>query len=243
MSEWQKPEPVRIELHGLTKTFEKGGVRIEVLKTLDLVIEPGEALSIVGASGVGKSTLLHILGTLDHPTSGTVLFNGTDVFAQDNRSLASLRNSTIGFVFQFHHLLPEFTALENVAMPAIIAGQDMARARARAEDALRAVGLAARLHHQPGEMSGGEQQRVAIARAVVMEPRILLADEPTGNLDIHTGESIHDLLLELNKTRGITLVVVTHNLELADRFSRRFRLTEGHLIEMHRSGQPGGQGV
>lgn len=231
---------IRIELRSLTKTFEKGGERIEVLKTLDMIIPQGTCMSIVGASGVGKSTLLHIIGTLDHPTSGTVLFNDEDVFAKDGRSLAGLRNSTIGFVFQFHHLLPEFTAAENVMMPAIIAGIDMAHARRQAEDALRAVGLGSRLAHQPGELSGGEQQRVAIARAIVMQPRLVLADEPTGNLDAHTGESIHDLLVELNRMRGITLVVVTHNLDLADRLSRKFRLTEGHLVELNPRVQSGG---
>lgn len=222
-------QSLRIELKSLEKHFEKGGVRLDILRTVDFVVEQGDRIAIVGRSGAGKSTLLHILGTLDRPTSGQVLFNGEDVFRRDPRALARLRNATVGFVFQFHHLLGEFSALENVMMPAIIAGQDMLSARRLAAEALKAVGLGGRLEHQPGELSGGEQQRVAIARALVMNPRVLLADEPTGNLDVRTGEAINELLLELNQTRGITLVVVTHNLELAARLPRQYRLTDGRL--------------
>lgn len=224
----QKP-PLRLELRDLSKRFEKGGQRIDILREVNFTIEQGDRIAIVGRSGVGKSTLLHILGTLDRPTSGQLLYNDQDVFKRDPTAVASLRNTTVGFVFQFHHLLGEFSALENVMLPAIIAGEDMATARMKAHEMLTAVGLASRLTHQPGELSGGEQQRVAIARAIVMEPRILLADEPTGNLDIRTGEAINELLLELNQTRGITLVVVTHNLELASRLPRQYRLVEGRL--------------
>ena len=220
---------LRIELRGLEKNFEKGGVRLDILRSVDFVVEQGDRIAIVGRSGAGKSTLLHILGTLDRPTAGHVLFNGEDVFRREPRSLSRLRNATVGFIFQFHHLLGEFSALENVMMPAIIAGIDMAASKVLAREALNAVGLSGRLDHQPGELSGGEQQRVAIARALVMNPRVLLADEPTGNLDVRTGEAINELLLELNQTRGITLVVVTHNLELAARLPRQYRLTDGRL--------------
>lgn len=229
------PEQLRVELKGLSKRYEKGGATIEVLRDVDFTIEQGDRIAIVGRSGVGKSTLLHILGTLDHPTQGQVLFNGEDVFKREVRALAALRNATVGFVFQFHHLLGEFTAQENVMLPAIIAGEDLASARKRARDALTAVGLSGRLEHQPGELSGGEQQRVAIARAMVMSPRLLLADEPTGNLDVNTGESIHQLLLELNRTRGITLVVVTHNPDMAALLSRQYRLSDGNLLPLHAS--------
>lgn len=227
------PDQLRVELKGLSKRYEKGGATIEILRDVDFKIEQGDRIAIVGRSGVGKSTLLHILGTLDHPTSGQVLFNGEDVFKREARALAELRNATVGFVFQFHHLLGEFSAQENVMLPAIIAGEDLASARKRARDALTAVGLSGRLEHQPGELSGGEQQRVAIARAVVMSPRLLLADEPTGNLDVNTGESIHELLLELNRTRGITLVVVTHNPDMAALLSRQYRLSDGNLVPLH----------
>lgn len=227
-----RPTPeLRIALRRLSKHFDKGGLRISVLRELDFEIAQGDRIAIVGRSGVGKSTLLHILGTLDHPSSGSVLFNGEDVFRREARALAQLRNATVGFVFQFHHLLGEFTAQENVMLPAIIAGEDLAGARRRAVEALMSVGLGNRMAHLPGELSGGEQQRVAIARAIVMQPRVLLADEPTGNLDQRTGEAIHQLLMELNRTRGITLVIVTHNLELAASMARQCRLEDGLLIE------------
>ncbi len=238
MSDPRLGHDIHIRLQGVEKRFHKGGVTIDVLKGLDLEIQQGDGISIVGASGVGKSTLLHIMGTLDRPTGGVVSFNGEDVFQKDDRALAELRNLTIGFVFQFHHLLPEFTALENVMIPAIIAGSELASARKVAEQALASVGLGARMHHQPGELSGGEQQRVAIARAVVMSPRILLADEPTGNLDTRTGMAIHDLLMQLNHDLGVTLVVVTHNLELAGRLPRQYRLADGKLSPL-RAGSGG----
>ncbi len=232
MSETVPGADITLRLHAVEKRFHKGGATIEVLKGVDLTVAQGDGVSIVGASGVGKSTLLHIMGTLDRPTAGRVTFGGEDVFRKDDRALAELRNHAIGFVFQFHHLLPEFTAVENVMIPAIIAGSALSRAREAAEQALESVGLEARLHHQPGELSGGEQQRVAIARALVMSPRILLADEPTGNLDARTGKDIHDLLLRLNRERGISLVVVTHNLDLAGRLPRCYRLAEGKLTEV-----------
>ncbi len=228
-------EPVRVEFRDVSRVFHKGRDEIAVLKNMNLVIEPGDVVSVVGASGVGKSTFLHILGTLDRPTSGSVLFNGEDVFARDHKRLARFRNATIGFVFQFHHLLPGFSAIENVQLPAVISGMDLAGARRRARDMLEAVGLGGRLEHQPGELSGGEQQRVAIARAMVMHPRLLLADEPTGNLDADTGESIHELFLELNRIEGVTLVIVTHNLELARKTPRRLRMIGGRLIDARSS--------
>ena len=243
MSDAASLPSIRVTLRNLSKRYEKGGITIKVLEQLSMEIEQGDQIAIVGASGVGKSTLLHILGTLDHPTEGEVLFNGEDVFKKEGRALAAFRNATIGFVFQFHHLLPGFSAAENVMIPPIIGGLDMARARRRAEEALRSVGLGARLHHQPGELSGGEQQRVAIARAIVMEPRLLLADEPTGNLDHHTGEAIHHLLLELNQTRGITLVLVTHNIDLARRLPRQLRMSDGHLFETRLAVGTGGGDV
>ena len=229
MSDSVRTSDITIQLRGVEKHFHKGGVTIEVLKGVDLTLAQGDGLSVVGASGVGKSTLLHIMGTIDRPTGGHVYFSDEDVFQKDDRALAELRNHAIGFVFQFHHLLPEFTAVENVMIPPIIAGSPLSRAREAAEEALVSVGLGARLHHQPGELSGGEQQRVAIARAIVMSPRVLLADEPTGNLDTRTGLAIHELLLRLNQERRITLVIVTHNLELAARLPRCYRLADGKL--------------
>ncbi len=232
MNDTKAGSSISVRLVNVEKRFRKGGVTIDVLNGLDLAFEQGDGISIVGASGVGKSTLLHIMGTLDRPTAGQVFFNDEDVFEKDDRELAELRNTDIGFVFQFHHLLPEFTAVENVMIPAIIAGSELNGARVVAEDALALVGLEARLHHQPGELSGGEQQRVAVARAIVMSPRILLADEPTGNLDARTGLAIHELLLRLNREQGITLVVVTHNLALARRLPRQYRLADGRLAAL-----------
>jgi lipoprotein-releasing system ATP-binding protein len=216
-----------IQLNNLSKTFIKDGNRIEVLKSLDFTITRGESLAILGVSGAGKSTLIHILGTLDHPTSGTVLFDDIDVFQWDKKKLAEFRNKTIGFVFQFHNLLPEFNSLENTMMPALIHGLPYRKARERAAAILREVGLGDRLTHKPGELSGGEQQRVAVARALVMEPEIILADEPTGNLDSETGKKIEDILLDLNRTKRITLVVVTHNRTLADKMSKNIGLRDG----------------
>ena len=219
-----------IEVRQLFKTFGNGTKRVDVLKGIDLVIRPRETLAIVGASGVGKTTLLHILGTLDRPTSGKVLYDGKDVFTLDERALALFRNRQVGFVFQFHHLLPEFNALENTMLPCLIQGISKKEALSRAEAILTLVGLKERLSHRPGEMSGGEQQRVAVARAMVLEPKILLADEPTGNLDTRTGEAVFDLLQELNRDKGLTLIIVTHNMKLAGRLSRQIQMVDGRTL-------------
>jgi lipoprotein-releasing system ATP-binding protein len=220
-----------IILENLSKTFIKDGNRIEVLRNLNLEIKKGESLAVVGVSGAGKSTLIHILGTLDHPTTGTLSINGHNVFEWNEKKLATFRNETIGFVFQFNNLLPEFSALENTVMPALIGGLKKKEAMDKARQVLEEVGLDQRLKHKPGELSGGEQQRVAIARALVMEPEILLADEPTGNLDTETGKKIEDTLLNLNAKKGITLIVVTHNKVLADRMSGRIGLRDGKIYE------------
>jgi lipoprotein-releasing system ATP-binding protein len=218
-----------IQVDQLFKTYGNGAKQVQVLKGIDLAVSPGDRVAIVGASGVGKTTLLHILGTLDQPTSGRVLYEGEDVFTLDERALAFFRNREIGFVFQFHHLLPEFSALENTLMPCLIQGLPKKEAASRAEAILTAVGLKDRLLHKPGELSGGEQQRVAVARAMVLEPKVLLADEPTGNLDTRTGESVFDLLQELNRVKGLTLIVVTHNSALASRMSRQIHLVDGRV--------------
>jgi lipoprotein-releasing system ATP-binding protein len=216
---------------GLHKSYGSDAARVEVLRGIDLEIAAGETVALVGASGAGKSTLLHLLGGLDRPTAGMVTVGGDDIFRRDDRELASFRNRTIGFVFQFHHLLPEFTALENVMMPLMIAGQPRSRAQEPAAALLRDVGLGHRLGHRPGELSGGEQQRVAIARALVATPSLLLADEPTGNLDQKTSGEVHELLLQLNASRGTTMVVVTHNEQLAGRLGRVIRLVDGAIFE------------
>ncbi len=218
-----------IRVEGLKKSYITEAGDLEVLKGIDLQIWPGEMVSIVGASGVGKSTLLHILGTLDRPTTGNVFFNEIDVFSLNDQELAQFRNKSIGFVFQFHHLLPEFTALENVMMPAIIGGLTHEEARVRAMDLLQQLGLSGRLEHRPGELSGGEQQRVAVARALVMNPEVVLADEPTGNLDTRTGNELFDLLKRLNSEKGITFLVVTHNEALASRCSRIIKMVDGRI--------------
>ena len=203
---------------------------MEVLKGVDLTFSQGEKAAIVGASGVGKTTLLHVLGTLDRPTVGKVLYEGKDVYTLSEKGLAHFRNREIGFVFQFHHLLPEFNALENTMMPCLIQGIPEKESVSRAEAILTLVGLKERLSHKPGELSGGEQQRVAVARALVLEPKVLLADEPTGNLDAKTGESVFDLLRELNRIKGVTLIVVTHNLKLAEKLSRQIQLVDGRAF-------------
>jgi len=207
-----------------------GPVQLPVLDGIDLEIRQGEMLAIVGASGVGKSTFLHILGALDRPSSGKILYGNSDVFALDANQIAQFRNEHVGFVFQFHHLLPEFSALENVLMPALIRRMERDEAMEKATAILNDVGLSRRLLHRPGEMSGGEQQRVAVARALMLGPDVVLADEPTGNLDSHTGEAVHDLILSINKQKKITFVIVTHNDKLAVRADRVLRMTEGKLI-------------
>jgi lipoprotein-releasing system ATP-binding protein len=219
---------VRIE--GLAKTYLMGDRRLEVLRGVDLDIPEGDLVALTGPSDAGKSTFLHLLGTLDVPTRGRVLFDGEDVFERGEEGLASFRNEVIGFVFQSHHLLPEFTALENVMMPGLIRRVPRAEARRRAAEMLAQVGLGERLEHRPGELSGGEQQRVALARALSLGPRLLLADEPTGNLDPQTAEGIHALLADLNVRMGITAVVVTHNERLAQALPRRLRLLDGRLV-------------
>lgn len=218
-----------IEIRNLQKTFFLNGNRIEVLKGLDLTIADGQSLAVVGVSGAGKSTFLHILGTLDHPTGGEVLFDGVNVFSWPEQRLSDFRNGQIGFVFQFNNLLTEFTALENVMMPALIRRIPRNEAKDKAEAILGEVGLSDRTRHKPGELSGGEQQRVALARALVLEPKMLLADEPTGNLDTETGKRIEDSLISLNQRKGITLIVVTHNASLADRMSERIGLSDGRI--------------
>ncbi len=220
-----------VEVRGLSKDYLLGEKRIEVLWDLDVKIEAGEIVSLTGASGVGKSTFLHVLGTLDAPTAGQVLFEGEDVFLREESTLADFRNRTIGFVFQFHYLLREFTALENTMLPAMIQRVGEAEAEAMALDILDRVGLSHRLDHKPGELSGGEQQRVALARALVLGPKLILADEPTGNLDGRTAEGIHELLLEMSAEMGITALLVTHNQSLASRMPRRLRMIEGRLEE------------
>ena len=220
-----------IVLENLSKTFLKDGNKIEVLRGLDLKIKKGESLAILGISGAGKSTLIHIMGILDHPTGGCLSINGMNVFELEEKKRASFRNSTIGFVFQFNNLLPEFNALENTMMPALIGRIPNKQAREKACKLLREVGLEHRIKHKPGELSGGEQQRVAIARALIMEPEILLVDEPTGNLDTETGKKIEDILVNLNVTNKITLVTVTHNKLLAERMSERIVLHDGKIYE------------
>ena len=221
-------EPL-IRVSGLHKSFETGDGSIEVLRGLDFEIQPGECVAIVGNSGVGKSTLLHILGTLDHPTSGTVEFRGEDLFANSSDELARFRSDCLGFIFQFHHLLPEFNALENVMMPGLIANEPRGPLRERAVALLEEVGLSHRVEHPVGKLSGGERQRVAVARAVVREPALLLADEPTGNLDPKTGDQVLDLLLELNSTHQSGLVAVTHSPEIATRLGRKLILSDGFV--------------
>jgi lipoprotein-releasing system ATP-binding protein len=218
-----------LKVNALCKTYEIVRNKVEVLNGIDLELEAATTTALVGASGAGKSTLLHILGALDRPTSGTVEFCGEDLFRKNDGDLASFRNRSIGFVFQFHHLLSEFTALENVMMPALIARVPRDQARVMAEELLADVGLTQRLTHRPGELSGGEQQRVAIARALVMSPALLLADEPTGNLDMKTSDGVHAVLAELQQKKGLTLVVVTHNERLAAAMGRTVRLVDGHL--------------
>ena len=220
-----------IKVVGLYKSYGNKTKTVEVLKGIDLSVSKGEMMAVVGASGVGKSTLLHIMGALDRPTKGDVFYKGEKNFGQTDKRLAIFRNKNIGFVFQFHHLLPEFTALENVMMPVLIGGGDRNSARKMAEGLLADVGLKERWSHKPGELSGGEQQRVAIARALIQSPDVLLADEPTGNLDTHTGDDVFNLLLKLNNEKGITMVIVTHNERLVSKMKRNIRMLDGKIYE------------
>jgi len=217
-----------IRVTDIHKTFHTPQT-IDILRGIDLEIQSSELLCIIGASGVGKSTFLHILGTLDRPTRGSVLFDETDIFRLSDHKLAEFRNQKIGYIFQFHHLLPEFTALENIMMPALISGMRHNDAAGLAMSLLEEVGLAQRHKHRPGELSGGEQQRVAVARALILEPKLVLADEPTGNLDTHTGEEVFSLIKDLNKQRGITFVLVTHNEKLTAQADRIVRMVDGKL--------------
>ena len=220
-----------LRCRSVKRHFFEGGSILEVLDGVDLEVASAERVAIVGTSGSGKTTLLQILGGLDDPDEGEVFVGGQPMHGQHELSKAELRNRYIGFVYQFHHLLPEFTALENVMMPAIVQRLSHDEAETRAAEVLRTVGLAERMTHKPGELSGGERQRVAVARAIVLKPALLLADEPTGNLDSRTGEGIHDLLAKLNEEQGITLIIVTHNLALARQMHRQIRLVEGHALE------------
>ena len=220
---------VPVEARGLKKTYRDGARRVDVLTGIDLRVEPGEFVAVVGPSGSGKSTLLHLLGALDQPDEGAVEIGGTSLAALDSRELASFRNRTIGFVFQFQELLPDFDAEENVMMPGRIAGLEVATLRRRARDLMVEVGLEERMDHYPNELSGGERQRVALCRALLLEPPLLLADEPTGNLDPKSGDQIFNLMLELQARHGTTAMVVTHNPELARRCGRLLRLESGTL--------------
>jgi len=234
MTEPHQASKALIQVRNLSKTFISNSNRVEVLDAVDLDILPGDSLAIVGASGVGKSTLLHIIGTLERPSAGKLLWYGEEVFAHNDEQLAAFRNRKIGFIFQFHHLLPEFNALENVMLPGLIARLPKSESLDRAEAILLQVGLQDRLQHRVGALSGGEQQRVAVARALVMEPDVLLADEPTGNLDPRIGRQIHELLVRLNQEKGLTTVVVTHNLELADLLSYQITIKDGKVIRLPR---------
>jgi len=225
-----------VSVQNVTKTFQHEGRSLEVLKGIDLDIGSGEMVTIVGPSGAGKSTLLHLIGTLDLPTDGQILYAGQDVTRLGSSDLAEFRNRSIGFVFQFHHLLPEFTALENVMMPGLIQGRR--RFETRAKQLLDEVGLSERLTHRPGELSGGEQQRVALARALLMEPKLVLADEPTGNLDSQTSASVQSLFFDLNRRHGITFLIVTHSRDFADMMPRRVSMKDGRIDSDERRAQP-----
>jgi lipoprotein-releasing system ATP-binding protein len=222
-----KQNEVILEGIDLHRSFQTGATRLHVLKGVNLRVYRGEMVAVIGASGVGKSTLLHILGALDQPDKGKVSLNHADVFSMDKRELAHFRNRTIGFVFQFHHLLAEFTALENVIMPKLIAGEEMTIIKEKGEKILAEVGLLERKEHRPGELSGGEQQRLAVARALINDPQILVADEPSGNLDKENKDNLHQLFTELNENKSQTIILATHNQELAQRAERIYRLKDG----------------
>ena len=223
-------DALALRAEDVRKVFRREGYDLEVLKGVSLSISAGEMVGVVGVSGAGKTTLLQILGTLDRPTSGRVLYAGRDVSGLPEEEMASFRNRSVGFVFQFHNLLPEFTVLENVMLPCLISRLDPEEARIRAERLLSDVGLSERLAHRTGEISGGEQQRAAICRALVMEPSVLLADEPTGNLDRKTAGGVVDLLVELNRSRGLSLLMVTHNERIAERLHRVIRIDDGRIV-------------
>ena len=231
MAHVEQPGAMKIRVEGLTKEFFHEGHTLKVLRGIDLELEPASMVSIRGRSGAGKSTFMHLLATLDTPTSGHVYFGEQDVFGFSPSVLSKFRNEHIGLMFQFHHLLSEFTAIENVMMPALIHRDPFHEAKKRAESLLERVGLANRGSHKPGELSGGEQQRVALARALMMSPSVLLADEPTGNLDQKTGSGIHELFWELNETLKLTVVIVTHDEVLAQRMTRRLIMQDGILVE------------
>jgi lipoprotein-releasing system ATP-binding protein len=223
-------EPLVI-IENLTKSFEHMGRTLHVLKGIDLTLHQGQILAIVGQSGAGKSTLLHCIGTLDLPTSGRIRLAGEELTTMSSSRLAAVRNREIGFVFQFHHLLPEFNALENIMLPGMIQGRSKKEMEKRAKALLEEVGLAQRATHRPGELSGGEQQRVAIARALALDPKLVLADEPTGNLDSATSDAIHDLFFQINKEHNTTIVVVTHNLKFAESMPRVVRMMDGKVVK------------
>lgn len=227
-----------IRAEGVRKVYRMDSVETEVLRGVDLTIGRRGVMAIVGASGAGKSTLLHVLSSLDPPTAGRVLFEGRDLYAMGEEALAGLRNDTFGFIFQFHHLMPEFTALENVLMPLLIRGESKTQAQKKSLELLENLGLKDRTHHRPTELSGGEQQRVAVARALVTSPKALFADEPTGNLDPENGERLMDLLLSITREREMALVMVTHNAAIADRFPEKIRMVNGRVVE--RSGDRSG---
>jgi lipoprotein-releasing system ATP-binding protein len=222
-------DSISISCTNLCKSFSEGGLHVDVLRGVDLSVERGKCLAITGSSGSGKSTLLHLLGGLDDPTEGKVMVAGKQMSSLSGTEKGALRNSSLGFIYQFHHLLPEFSALENVAMPLLIRGTELSETEAQAEEILEKVGLADRLQHKPGELSGGERQRAAIARALITKPQCILADEPTGNLDEQTADKVFDVMMKLNQEYAISLVMVTHNLELAKRMDSVRELQEGRL--------------